>query len=61
MLSTGIPELTSVEDIAYLRDAFSLDVDSDKAKEKFTNLIYESLSTKTTQVPYHSSIFLIFF
>jgi len=49
MLSTGIPELTSVEDIAYLRDAFSLDVSDEKAREKFTNLIYHSLTTKSTQ------------
>jgi len=49
MLSTGIPELTSVDDISYLREAFSLDVTDDKAREKFKNLIYESLATKTTQ------------
>jgi len=50
MLSTGIPELTSAADIGYLRDAFSLDSTDDKAREKFTALIYESLTTKTTQV-----------
>jgi len=50
MLSTGIPELTSVDDISYLRDAFALDLTDEKAREKFTNLIYESLSTKTTQL-----------
>lgn len=49
MLSTGIPELTEVEDIAYLRDAFSLDMSDEKAREKFKNLIYDSLATKTTQ------------
>lgn len=50
MLSTGIPELKSVEDIAYLRDAFSLDYTDEQAKEKFKNLIYSSLTTKTTQI-----------
>eukprot|EP01119_Soliformovum_irregulare_P017393 TRINITY_DN5165_c0_g1_i1.p1 TRINITY_DN5165_c0_g1~~TRINITY_DN5165_c0_g1_i1.p1 ORF type:complete len:1287 (-),score=389.49 TRINITY_DN5165_c0_g1_i1:1418-5278(-) len=50
MLSTGIPELQSVEDLWYLRDAFSLDYTDEKAREKFTTLIYESLATKTTQL-----------
>lgn len=50
MLSTGIPELTSAEDIAYLRDAFSLDATEEGAREKFKNLIYQSLTTKTTQL-----------
>ena len=49
MLSTGIPELTSTDDLLYLRDAFSLDATDEKAREKFKNLIYESLATKTTQ------------
>lgn len=48
MLSTGIPELQEVEDISYLRDAFSLDLTADQAREKFTDLIYEALDTKTT-------------
>ena len=48
MLSTGIPELQSVEDINYLREAFELDMTEDKAREKFKTLIYESLDTKTT-------------
>jgi len=50
MLSTGIPELTGAEDIGYLREAFSLDMNDEKAREKFTNLIYYSLTTKTTQL-----------
>jgi len=50
MLSTGIPELQAAEDIAYLRDAFSLDMTDEKAREKFKNLIYDSLATKTTQL-----------
>jgi len=50
MVSTGIPELKNVEDIYYLRDAFSLNSTEEQAKEKFTALIYESLTTKTTQV-----------
>jgi len=50
MLSTGIPELTSLSDIKYLRDAFSLDSTDQQAKDKFTQLIYASMGTKTTQV-----------
>jgi len=50
MLSTGIPELTCVDDITYLRDALLLDYTDDKAREKFKALIYESLTTFTTQV-----------
>jgi len=50
MLSTGIPELTCVDDISYLREAFSLDLTDEEARKKFTGLVYESLSTLTTQV-----------
>jgi len=50
MLSTGIPELTRKEDIDYLRDAFSLDLDDTQAAKKFRDLIEESLATKTTQI-----------
>jgi len=49
MLSTGIPELTCVEDINYLRNAFALESNDEEASAHFTKLIYESLSTKTTQ------------
>jgi len=48
MLSTGIPELQSVEDINYLRKAFSLEMTDNEATLLFTKLIYESLGTKTT-------------
>jgi len=50
MVSTGIPELQSMEDLNYLKESFSLELSEDKAREKFTNLIHESLSTKTTQL-----------
>ena len=43
MLSTGIPELRSMEDIRYLRDALCLDVSESEAAETFRNLISESL------------------
>ena len=33
MLSTGIPELKSADDISYLRDAFSLDRTNEEAAE----------------------------
>eukprot|EP01113_Clastostelium_recurvatum_P028422 TRINITY_DN3438_c0_g1_i4.p1 TRINITY_DN3438_c0_g1~~TRINITY_DN3438_c0_g1_i4.p1 ORF type:complete len:1453 (-),score=442.67 TRINITY_DN3438_c0_g1_i4:115-3945(-) len=50
MLSTGIPELQSAADIAYLRDAFALGASDADATKRFTDLIYESLRTKTTQI-----------
>ncbi|EFA86096.1 phosphatidylinositol-4,5-diphosphate 3-kinase [Heterostelium album PN500] len=50
MVSTGIPELQSMEDLNYLRESFSLELTDEKAREKFTALIYESLTTKTTQL-----------
>jgi len=43
MLSTGIPELKSVEDISYLRRAFSLDLDDMAASEKFCKKIDQAL------------------
>lgn len=50
MLSTGIPELQTSEDIEYLRDAFSLDFTEQQAAQKFRDLVYESLTTRTTQI-----------
>jgi len=50
MLSTGIPELQSIDDLEYLREAFSLHLTSEEAAEKFTKLVYDSLYTKTTQI-----------
>jgi phosphatidylinositol-4,5-bisphosphate 3-kinase len=49
MLSTGIPELTSTQDIDYLRDAFCIGMSDEEAARHYTQLIYESLSTRTTQ------------
>jgi hypothetical protein len=43
MLSTGIPELKSAEDIYYLRDALCLGMTEEMAADAFKNLIYESL------------------
>jgi len=48
MLSTGIPELTSVDDITYLREAFVIDMTDEEARIKFTALVYESLNCWTT-------------
>jgi len=50
MLSTGISELRSSDDIEYLCNAFELDKTEEQAKEIFRGLIYESLDTKTTQL-----------
>lgn len=43
MLSTGIPELKSAEDIYYLRDALCLGKTDEDAAQEFKNLIFESL------------------
>jgi len=50
MLSTGIPELRSAEDIEYLRKAFCLGATEDQAKMWMTKLVYEALGTKTTVI-----------
>jgi len=50
MLSTGIPQLRSTSDIFYLRDAFCLMMPTEKARERWVQLVYESINTKTTQV-----------
>ncbi|KAI9190138.1 Phosphatidylinositol 4,5-bisphosphate 3-kinase catalytic subunit alpha isoform [Blastocladiella emersonii ATCC 22665] len=43
MLSTGIPELQTVDDLSYLRDAFCLGMSEAEAAEEFQGLIYESI------------------
>lgn len=50
MLSTGIPELSSNDDLSYLRDALDFEMTEEQAAKHFESLIYESLSTKTTQL-----------
>jgi len=50
MLSTGIPQLRSVSDIFYLRDAFCLMKPTNFASDRWGQLVKESLNTKTTQV-----------
>eukprot|EP00727_Mastigamoeba_balamuthi_P006638 m51a1_g2595 putative phosphatidylinositol 3- (1445) ;mRNA; r:440263-446902 len=50
MLSTGIPELQSEEDISYLRRALSLDLDDLQAAEKFKDLILEALSATSQTI-----------
>jgi len=49
MLSVGLPELQSVENILFLRDQLSLDKSDDNASIYFKALIEESLTTKTQQ------------
>jgi hypothetical protein len=47
MLSTGIPELQHENDIAYLQNAFSFEMDNLAAAAKFKRLIAEALNTKS--------------
>jgi hypothetical protein len=42
--------LEDVTDLEYLRDALALGVSDEVAREKFTGLIYDALTTVTTQV-----------
>ena len=49
MLSTGIPELRELEDIYYLRDMMSLELDTKEAAEKMETLIGECLHSKATK------------
>eukprot|EP00002_Diphylleia_rotans_P005530 TRINITY_DN1469_c0_g2_i1.p1 TRINITY_DN1469_c0_g2~~TRINITY_DN1469_c0_g2_i1.p1 ORF type:complete len:1062 (-),score=220.71 TRINITY_DN1469_c0_g2_i1:385-3570(-) len=50
MLSTGIPELQSEDDIVFLQKAFSCELNEKDASVKFTKLVYTCLGTKTTQI-----------
>jgi len=49
MLSTGLEELTSVENIMFLRDQLSLDLKDEAASAHFKQLVEVSLSTKRQQ------------
>eukprot|EP00004_Rigifila_ramosa_P025199 TRINITY_DN748_c0_g1_i3.p1 TRINITY_DN748_c0_g1~~TRINITY_DN748_c0_g1_i3.p1 ORF type:complete len:138 (+),score=40.29 TRINITY_DN748_c0_g1_i3:123-536(+) len=50
MLSTGIPELESESDIDFLKGTLSIQLSEAEATKKFTELIYQCLSTKATQI-----------
>ena len=50
MLSTGIPELQSEDDLLYLRDAIACELTDLEAAEQFTYLIFQSLGSMTTQI-----------
>lgn len=57
MLSTGIPELKSAEDLEYLRYAFATDLDDNAAAARFTELIHAALDCWTTR--FNNAIHLI--
>lgn len=50
MLSTGIPQLTSYEDIFWVKDALRLDLTEEEATIYFTKLIHDSCGSWTTLV-----------
>jgi phosphatidylinositol-4-phosphate 3-kinase len=50
MLSTGISELKSEDDIAYFRDSLCLSMTDEEAAEFFTKMIWKSLNSKSTQL-----------
>jgi len=49
MLSIGLQELQSVDNIMFLRDQLTLDLSEESATLRFKALIEESLTTKTQQ------------
>jgi len=50
MLSTDIPEIRSSDDISYLQQAFSLELNDADARESFNKLIMQSLGTVMTRI-----------
>ena len=50
MLSSGIPELNSEDDILWIQETLMLDLDDEESSKRFKNLIYTSLHTKATKV-----------
>ena len=49
MISCGIPQLSSKNDMNYLMKALAPEMTEEEAAKTFTGLIYKSLDTKTTQ------------
>jgi len=56
MLSTGIPELQSEDDIQYLRKALQMDLNEEEAAKHFTKLIKESIESMSTQIMFVTHI-----
>jgi phosphatidylinositol-4,5-bisphosphate 3-kinase catalytic subunit alpha/beta/delta len=56
MLSTGIPELQSEEDIQYLQQALAMHLSDEDAGKHFSKLIQESLDSMSTQLMFVTHI-----
>lgn len=54
MVSGGIQQLATVEDLHYLREALSPELSDDKASEKFENLIQINMANRL--VSYNNAI-----
>lgn len=50
MMATGIPELTCVEDVMWLRNCLVLDKTADEANHHFRKLIQKSLKNTRTKI-----------
>ncbi len=50
MISTGMTELQSVDDLEYLIDALRLDLSDEKASEHFRDLFWKTLNSKSAQL-----------
>lgn len=56
MLSTGIPELQSEDDIQYIRKALQMEKNEVEAAKHFTKLIKESIESMSTQLMFVTHI-----
>ena len=56
MLSTGIPELRSEDDIQYIRSSLKTELSDEEAAKHFSNLIKESLASMSTQLNFAAHI-----
>lgn len=50
MLASGIEGLETVEDLSYLRESLCLHMSDAEATAHFTDLVWRSLNTKSTQL-----------
>ena len=52
MVSSGIPEIGTPQNVYYLRDILVLNLSEEDASAKFNEWIFESLQTTSTQLNY---------
>jgi len=50
MIFANFAELSSVQDLDYLKSSLNPSLNDEEARKMFTKLIFESLNTKSTQL-----------